>query len=82
MWIKVFRTLFRIAKEVKRIREILEIVHKKELALHFLENRYSSNLPLSEVVVDSDHYIKRDIYGKEIELEESEESEERVNEQS
>lgn len=66
--------LLRIAKEVRRIRQILEITFSKELALHSLySSDFYRSLPPKEVVIPREP--KRDIFGQiEEDLEEGYES--------
>lgn len=58
--------LLRIAKEVRRIRQILETVHYKELAAERVYKHYKP-LKSSEVIIDTDYIQKTDLYGKIIE---------------
>lgn len=76
---KIALALFRISKEVKRIREILEIAHKTELAKHSLYSSSSYNsIPYSEI--QTSPKLKRDIYGNILELEEDLELEKELEE--
>lgn len=68
---RVFLSLFRIAKEVRRIREILEIVFAKELELHTLVKSYGTLNP-NEVEIDTTYIPKVDAYGEVIPTEEDE----------
>ena len=70
---KIALSLVRIAKELRRIREILEFVFRDELEKQAILARYSSTpLSMSDIVVDSSPLIKRDDYGRVLEEEELE----------
>lgn len=58
--------LLRIAKEVRRIRTILEIVHSKEITAYNYYKSKPTKTPtkLNEVVIDTSPIIRRDIYGE------------------
>lgn len=54
--------LLRIAKEVRRIRQILEIVFQQDLARHSLyTSEFYKSLPSREVIIPREP--KRDIFG-------------------
>ena len=55
--------LLRIVKEVRRVRQILEIAFQRELSLHSLySSEYYKNLPSKEVIIPRSP--KRDIFGQ------------------
>lgn len=72
--------LLRIAKEVKRIRLILEIVYTRELAVYdsYKSKPFKTPTKFSEVIIDTSPFIKRDIYGEVIKEEELEEDLEEI----
>ncbi len=69
--LRIVRALLKIAIEVRRIREILEIAHAIDLEKHKVMQSYnrSGYLRDSELEVDSTYLPKLDAYGEVIEEE-------------
>jgi hypothetical protein len=71
MFKHVFTALFKIAADVRRIREILEVAHANELQFYDIRKKYSEGpLPDHEVIVDSNYQPRLDAFGEVIEPEE------------
>jgi len=61
--------LLRIAREIKRIRQILEIAFSREIEVHEAYKSYKPSTLKSDIILDTDYHIKRDIYGNVIDEE-------------
>jgi len=66
--------LLRMARELRRIRQILEIAFEKELTVAELYKSHpSKSLSFSELIIDTSPLIKRDMFGQVIPEDEEEE---------
>lgn len=78
MLIKLLKTLLNLTKELRRIREILEIVFKDKLTYHRLSQDEISYPTLhgNEAEFTVTPYIQRDIFGEVIDKEKEEDERE------
>lgn len=76
---RIFKALFTLAKETRRIREILEIAFAKELEInkHYKDSaKYPKLTKVSDIIIDTPISPDLDIYGEPLDLEELAELEE------